>query len=597
MCGIFGMIVPKGKQPDPYLVEKCTDRLIHRGPDDHGYFYKDQVALASRRLAILDLSFSGHQPMTYRNNTMVYNGEIYNYLELKRKLISKGYVFETGTDTEVVLAAYHFWGKACVDHFNGMWAFVIYDQAANALFCSRDRFGIKPFYYTMIGSDFCFASEIKAFRSNPDFKVQLNESIAHDFLTKGLQHHTNATFYKNVLQLEAGHHLMYNLEKSTYEIKQYYSLGSIDQNASLSFDEASKKFRNLLNDSVRLHMRADVKTGTALSGGLDSATVLGLQYLQLIKMGEPDLEAINYDPGVERYDEQNYIQDLLKKYPVKLRTTKKSFSELFKTLDQVIRVQDEPILSGSLLAQYEVFKLAKKRGIKVMLDGQGADELLAGYGTYYAPFFKYILAEKKRQLPAELFGFLQHHSIPFHKIKNRFDKSISYPSFLKLALEKTEKGKNFDNFQAYSIDMIQSRILPALLHFEDRNSMAHSVEARVPFLDYRLVNFCMSLPPEYKITKGVRKSLLRNSMKTVLPKSILQRYDKLGFVSPQEEWIEEYRDQFEKEICTIIKKNISIFDPSLIDFLVTVLNRKERKHYPFLWRILSFERWMNLVFQ
>jgi len=597
MCGIFGMIVPKGKQPDPYLVEKCTDRLIHRGPDDHGYFYKDQVALASRRLAILDLSFSGHQPMTYRNNTMVYNGEIYNYLELKRKLISKGYVFETGTDTEVVLAAYHFWGKACVDHFNGMWAFVIYDQAANALFCSRDRFGIKPFYYTMIGSDFCFASEIKAFRSNPDFKVQLNESIAHDFLTKGLQHHTNATFYKNVLQLEAGHHLMYNLEKSTYEIKQYYSLGSIDQNASLSFDEASKKFRNLLNDSVRLHMRADVKTGTALSGGLDSATVLGLQYLQLIKMGEPDLEAINYDPGVERYDEQNYIQDLLKKYPVKLRTTKKSFSQLFKTLDQVIRVQDEPILSGSLLAQYEVFKLAKKRGIKVMLDGQGADELLAGYGTYYAPFFKYILAEKKRQLPAELFGFLQHHSIPFHKIKNRFDKSISYPSFLKLALEKTEKGKNFDNFQAYSIDMIQSRILPALLHFEDRNSMAHSVEARVPFLDYRLVNFCMSLPPEYKITKGVRKSLLRNSMKTVLPKSILQRYDKLGFVSPQEEWIEEYRDQFEKEICTIIKKNISIFDPSLIDFLVTVLNRKERKHYPFLWRILSFERWMNLVFQ
>jgi len=597
MCGIFGMIVPKGKQPDPYLVEKCTDRLIHRGPDDHGYFYKDQVALASRRLAILDLSFSGHQPMTYRNNTMVYNGEIYNYLELKRKLISKGYVFETGTDTEVVLAAYHFWGKACVDHFNGMWAFVIYDQAANALFCSRDRFGIKPFYYTMIGSDFCFASEIKAFRSNPDFKVQLNESIAHDFLTKGLQHHTNATFYKNVLQLEAGHHLMYNLEKSTYEIKQYYSLDSIDQNASLSFEEASKKFRNLLNDSVRLHMRADVKTGTALSGGLDSATVLGLQYLQLIKMGEPDLEAINYDPGVERYDEQNYIQDLLKKYPVKLRTTKKSFSQLFKTLDQVIRVQDEPILSGSLLAQYEVFKLAKKRGIKVMLDGQGADELLAGYGTYYAPFFKYILAEKKRQLPAELFGFLQHHSIPFHKIKNRFDKSISYPSFLKLALEKTEKGKNFDNFQAYSIDMIQSRILPALLHFEDRNSMAHSVEARVPFLDYRLVNFCMSLPPEYKITKGVRKSLLRNSMKTVLPKSILQRYDKLGFVSPQEEWIEEYRDQFEKEICTIIKKNISIFDPSLIDFLVTVLNRKERKHYPFLWRILSFERWMNLVFQ
>jgi len=597
MCGIFGMIVPKGKQPDPYLVEKCTDRLIHRGPDDHGYFYKDQVALASRRLAILDLSFSGHQPMTYRNNTMVYNGEIYNYLELKRKLISKGYVFETGTDTEVVLAAYHFWGKACVDHFNGMWAFVIYDQAANTLFCSRDRFGIKPFYYTMIGSDFCFASEIKAFRSNPDFKIQLNESIAHDFLTKGLQHHTNATFYENVLQLEAGHHLTYKLKESTYEIKKYYSLDQVIPHSSLSFTEASDKFRHLLDDSIRLHMRSDVRVGTALSGGLDSSTVLGLQYLQLIKQGEPNLEAINYDPGVERYDEQNYIQDLLKKYPVKLRTTKKSFSELFKTLDQVIRVQDEPILSGSLMAQYEVFKLAKENGIKVMLDGQGADELLAGYGTYYSYFFKYILINKPHQLPNELFGFFRHHAMPISKVISRIRKPTAYASFLKLDIGKGQVDKNDYDFEDYSTHMIQSGILPALLQFEDRNSMAHSVEARVPFLDYRLVNFCMSLPPEYKITKGVRKSLLRNSMKTVLPKSILQRYDKLGFVSPQEEWIEEYRDQFEKEICTIIKKNISIFDPSLIDFLVTVLNRKERKHYPFLWRILSFERWMNLVFQ
>jgi len=597
MCGIFGTIVTKGTFPDPDLVEKCTDSLIHRGPDDYGYFYKGQVALASRRLAVLDLSESGHQPMTYRNNTIVYNGEIYNYLEIRSDLISKGYSFLTDTDTEVVLAAYHYWGTECVDIFNGMWAFAIYDTRCNQVFCSRDRFGIKPFYYTMIGSDFCFASEIKAFRSNPDFKIQLNESIAHDFLTKGLQHHTNATFYENVLQLEAGHHLTYKLKESTYEIKKYYSLDQVIPHSSLSFTEASDKFRHLLDDSIRLHMRSDVRVGTALSGGLDSSTVLGLQYLQLIKQGEPNLEAINYDPGVERYDEQNYIQDLLKKYPVKLRTTKKSFSELFKTLDQVIRVQDEPILSGSLMAQYEVFKLAKENGIKVMLDGQGADELLAGYGTYYSYFFKYILINKPHQLPNELFGFFRHHAMPISKVISRIRKPTAYASFLKLDIGKGQVDKNDYDFEDYSTHMIQSGILPALLQFEDRNSMAHSVEARVPFLDYRLVNFCMSLPPEYKITKGVRKSLLRNSMKTVLPKSILQRYDKLGFVSPQEEWIEEYRDQFEKEICTIIKKNISIFDPSLVDFLVTVLNRKERKHYPFLWRILNFGRWMNLVFQ
>jgi len=594
MCGIFGMIVSKGKQPDPYLVEKCTDRLIHRGPDDHGYFYKDQVALASRRLAVLDLSSSGHQPMTYRNNTMVYNGEIYNYLELKRILISKGYVFETGTDTEVVLAAYHFWGKACVDHFNGMWAFVIYDQATNTLFCSRDRFGIKPFYYTMIGSDFCFASEIKAFRSNPNFKIQLNESIAHDFLTKGLQHHTNATFYKNVLQLEAGHYLIYNLKESTYEIKKYYSLDQVISYSSLSFTEASDKFRHLLDDSIRLHMRSDVRVGTALSGGLDSSTVLGLQYLQLIKQGEPDLEAINYDPGVERYDEQKYIHDLLKKYPVKLRTTKKSFAELFITLDEVMETQDEPILSGSLLAQYQVFKLAKEKGIKVMLDGQGADELLAGYGTYYLYFLKYVLSEKRMQLPAELVGFFRHQKFSFHKVKNQFNKQSNYQDFF--LTKGSENGmEDFYDFQTYSIYMIQSGILPALLHFEDRNSMAHSVESRVPFLDHRLVAFCMQLPPEYKISKGIRKSLLRESMKMILPKSILKRFDKLGFVSPQEEWIKEYKEEFEKEIVLIIRNYPSIFNEKLVNFSKDVLKNEKQKHYPLLWRVMSLGRWMKLV--
>ncbi len=595
MCGIFGMIVPKGSSPDPNLVEKCTNSLIHRGPDDYGYFYKGQIALASRRLAVLDLSANGHQPMTYRNNTIVYNGEIYNYLELKDQLKTKGYSFITNTDTEVVLAAYDYWGEDCVKFFNGMWAFAIHDPERNQIFCSRDRFGIKPFYYTMIGADFCFASEIKAFRSNPNFNAQLNEWVAQDFLIKGLQHHTTATFYKNVLQLEAGHHLIYDLEKSTYQIKQYYSLNSKNKISSLSFSEASVEFKNLLNESIRLHMRSDVKMGTTLSGGLDSSAVLGLQYSQLAKASKIDLEAVNYDPGIEKYDEQKYIQDLLEKYPVKLRSTKKTFSKLFETLDEVIKSQDEPILSGSLLAQYEVFKLAKEKKIKVMLDGQGADELLAGYGTYYSYFFKYILLEKKRRLPSELFGFLKHHSTSIYKIKNFFRTTVAYHPFLKLRSNKVENVKKYSSFQDYSIDMIQSRILPALLHFEDRNSMAHSVEARVPFLDYRLVDFCMSLPPEYKISKGIRKSLLRKSMDEVLPKSILQRYDKLGFVSPQEEWIEANSLMFGKEISRIIKKYPRIFDQILSDFVKTVLDEKERKHYPFLWRILSFGRWMDLV--
>lgn len=593
MCGIFGMIVSEGCQPDPYLVEKSANSLIHRGPDDHGYFYKDQVALASRRLAVLDLSLKGHQPMTYQNNTIVYNGEIYNYLEIRTELKAKGYAFETNTDTEVVLAAYDFWGEDCVTYMNGMWAFAIYDPSRNRVFCSRDRFGIKPFYYTMIGLDFCFASEIKAFESNPNFTFQLNERVAADFLIKGLQHHTNETFYKNVFQLGAGHHLIYDLEKASFQTKKYYTIDLLDEFDDLSFDEASEEFKNLLNDSIRLHRRSDVKIATALSGGLDSSTVLGLQFLQLTEQDKSKLEAINYDPKVERYDEQGYIQDLLKKYPVKLNTTSKSFSELFATLDEVIKVQDEPLLSGSLLAQYQVFKLAKEKGIKVMLDGQGADELLAGYGTYYSYFFKYIKAKKKRHLFSEVFGFFRHHPIPSGKLIDRFNKSTSYHSFLKLENSKAKIEDKINNFRDYSIYMIQSGILPGLLQFEDRNSMAHSVESRVPFLDYRLVEFCIKLPPEFKITKGVRKSILRKSMKNVLPDSILRRYDKLGFVSPQQEWIEENRIQFEEEIRKVVHKNPTFFDQSMIDFITKSLERKDRNHYPFLWRVLSFGRWME----
>ena len=593
MCGIFGMIVSEGCQPDPLLVEKSTNSLIHRGPDDHGFFYKNQVALGSRRLAVIDLSSKGHQPMTYRNNTIVYNGEIYNYLEIRTELKRKGYAFDTNTDTEVVLAAYDCWGEDCVTFMNGMWAFAIYDPSRNRVFCSRDRFGIKPFYYTMIGLDFCFASEIKAFESNPDFDIQLNEGIAQDFLISGLQHHTNETFYKDVFHLGAGHHLIYDLEKANYQTKKYYSIGQLDEFEDLSFEEASEEFKNLLNDSIRLHRRSDVKIATALSGGLDSSSVLGLQYLQLTDQNKNKLEAINYDPNVERYDEQKYIKDLLEKYPVKLNATSKSFRELYATLDEVTKAQDEPLLSGSLLAQYEVFKLAKEKGIKVMLDGQGADELLAGYGTYYPYFFKYIRTQKKRHLVSELFGFFRHHPIPIGKLVDRFNKSTSYNQFLKLENSKAKIEDKIHNFRDYSIYMIQSGILPGLLQFEDRNSMAHSVESRVPFLDYRLVEFCMKLPPGFKIKNGVRKSILRNSMKTVLPNSILKRYDKLGFVSPQQEWMEENQIEFEEEIRKIVHKNPTIFDQKIIDFLTITLEKKDRKHYPFLWRVLSFGRWME----
>jgi asparagine synthase (glutamine-hydrolysing) len=592
MCGIFVIVLQEGKKPTEALVKKATDLLSHRGPDSGGYFFKNNLALGNRRLAILDLSDGGHQPMSYEGLTITYNGELYNYLEIKEDLLSLGHTFQTKTDTEVILAAYKEWGKDCVNRFNGMWAFAIYDPKQRILFCSRDRFGIKPFYYFQKEGNFAFASEIKAFSPLPFWQPTLHPEMAADYLIKGLQNHTDQTLYKNVQQLLPGHHLIFDLKAHEFELEKYYDIADIKQDTNLHFETTADKFRILLTDAIQLHSRSDVKVGSALSGGLDSSSIVALQY-KMLREQRNNLEVVSYASEVPEFDESPYVNELIQQYPVKVHKVSSTFKETISIIDEVIRAHDEPLLSASLIAQYFVFKTAKANGLKVMLDGQGADELLAGYGTYYLPFLKEIRPFRFFKLFQEIWGLLGKHQIKLSKKLSFFKKYPALSQYLNLPPSSSPVIKK--GFQNYSNYMIQEGILPALLQFEDRNSMAHSVESRVPFLDYRLVEFCMSLPADFKIKKGVRKAILREAMSSLLPDKILNRFDKMGFSTPQEQWMSEHS----KFILEVINKTVSsypdIFTSELTSFTSRVLSKKRIDYYSFLWRVMTFGRWLEIA--
>jgi asparagine synthase (glutamine-hydrolysing) len=592
MCGIFGIVLPSGEKPEEALVKKATDKLFHRGPDDSGYFFEKNIALGNRRLAILDLSDNGHQPMSYKDLIITYNGELYNYLEIKNELLQKGHSFKTITDTEVILAAYKEWGKDCVQRFNGMWAFAIYDAQNQVLFCSRDRFGIKPFYYIWQQRTLAFSSEIKAFTTLPFWEPMLNQEIASDYLIKGLQNHTDQTLFENVKQLVPGNHLIFDLKTHSFEIERYYNLGAIDQNTNITYSEAAIEFRKLLKDAIQLHSRSDVKVGAALSGGLDSSSIVALQY-ELLGEQRKNLEVVSYTSEIPQFDESRFVKSLVKRYPVKVHWTSTTFEETISKIDEVITAHDEPLLSASLVASYFVFQKAKESKLKVMLDGQGADELLAGYGTYYVPFLKEIGSRRIFKLFQEILGLLGKHQIKRSKKLNFFKNAPDLNQYLNLPLSRPIEKSN--NFRDYSNYMLQKGILPALLQFEDRNSMAHSVESRVPFLDYRLVEFCMSLPAEFKIRNGVRKAVLREGMKNDLPDNILKRYDKMGFSTPQDSWISENSEIILESIQNTISSYPTVFDKNLKNFTTKVFSKKQTEHYAFLWRVMTFGRWLEIM--
>ncbi|WP_242927107.1 asparagine synthase (glutamine-hydrolyzing) [Pontibacter vulgaris] len=600
-----------GETTEPDLIKKFTDIISHRGPDDDGFYFYNNIALGHRRLSILDLSSAGHQPMPLGlKYTIVFNGEIYNYIEIKQELINLGYSFASGTDTEVILAAYDYWKETCVSKFNGMWSFVLLDKTKNTLFCSRDRFGVKPFYYRITKSYFAVASEIKQFTTLPDWEAVLNRSKAIDFISRGIFDHTDETLFNGVKQLKGGHNLTFNLQDYSFIIDRWYNLGSAIKPYQGNFEAAKEDFKKLFQSAVKLRLRSDVKVGSCLSGGLDSTSIVCTVNELLRQENKQDIqETVTACSHEKKYDEQVFADKVIKATSVKAHKVYPDLDELFSKLDELIWHQDEPFTSSSIFAQWSVFKEARKNNLIVMLDGQGADESLAGYPPFHDAYltgllkqlnFAQILKETqslrllKNYNVVKRWQFLLKFILPqviADKLASNSNKFLS-----KSANEEKARYKPVfkEDLKEMSLDQLLISNLPMLLHYEDRNSMAHSIESRVPFLDYRLVEFILSLPDNYKINEGQTKYIMRESLSDILPQEIKNRHDKMGFVTPETIWIQKNAEQVKQHLQSATEAMESLIDKEqvLTSFEKLVSSNIDINIGSVFFRILTLHRWL-----
>ena len=615
MCGICG-VVAFGRPPERETVEAMMTALAHRGPDGRGAYFDDGVALGHLRLAIIDLSDAGHQPFASDDGTLqlIHNGEIYNYRELRSELEGKGHQFRSATDTEVVLAAYREWGDRCVERFNGMWAFAIWDEPRRRLFCSRDRFGVKPFLYHWDGSRFVFASEPAAFRANRDIALRPNARAVRDFIEQGYADHLDETFFEGIHHLPAAHSLV--VDAGGLAIRRYWQL---EPRAELPADPAGE-FRELFMDAVRLRLRSDVRVGTALSGGLDSSAIAGaIDYLLrtehdaagAVGTRQQTFTAYFEDAG---FDERPYAEAVVVETGAEAHWISFTDAQLVDVLPRVVEAQGEPFGSTSIAAQWHVMRAAQAAGVTVMLDGQGGDEVLAGYPTT----FPYLLADMiaagrlsdaTREIKAHrrvqgVSGryVAQALATPFlprnlrWRLRGRRGGAHALVGPSLQAIDTTPERTNVADLpdrlrRQYGLILLE-RGLPELLRYEDRNSMAHSIEARVPFLDYRIAELTFGLPAAELAHDGLTKRLLRNGLTDVLPPVVRDRRDKLGFVTPEARF---FRGAL-GELAADVFSSRAFLERGLVDAATArkrlAEHRRGHETAGFeLWRALSVELW------
>jgi asparagine synthase (glutamine-hydrolysing) len=557
VCGICG-IVALGRPPELETVERMAAALEHRGPDGSGSYATDGVALGFRRLAIIDPTPAGDQPFASEDGRvqLIHNGEIYNYRELRAELEAKGHRFRSATDTEVILAAYREWGERCVERFNGMWAFAIWDDDRRRLFASRDRFGIKPFYYRVADGRLVFASEPKAFRADPQARLEPNPRAIVDYLEQAYLDHTPETFFAQLEKLPPAHSLVF--DHDGLRVTRYWQL----EPKEAPTRDAAEAVRELFLDALRLHLRSDVPLGTCLSGGIDSSAIaVGVAHLlrteaaSAVAVGPQQRTFTAYfeDSG---YDERPYAQAVVAETDAEPHWVSFDDEQLVADLPAIVAAQDEPFGSTSMVAQWYVLREAKRAGLKVMLDGQGGDEVLAGYRAFVGFRLADLLASGRLgPLISELRAFGDVHSRaalltslarPFApdaltrrvRARSRGTASLVHTSLRGLEPPRTENRSPFrERLRRHQQLVLTQRGLPELLRYEDRNSMAHSLEARVPFLDYRLVELAFSLPGDELIRNGRTKDVLRRALSDLLPPVVRERRDKLGFVTPEKRWL------------------------------------------------------------
>lgn len=561
MCGIFG-IVGKTDVVSAEQVRELTDLVAHRGPDGSGTYVEGKVGLGHRRLAIIDLSDDGIQPMRHRHQPLwvTYNGEIYNYIELRTELQGLGVVFETATDTEVLLNAYLTWGEDCVNHFNGMWAFAIHDTRDNTLFCARDRFGVKPFYYVDTPAAFAFGSEIRQLLPLIGRRIA-DDELVNDFLICGLTDHTSRTFFKGIEKLAPGHSLRVDVSTGKFKAHRYYSPQANAR--AVSEAEVPRLLHDLLDDATRLRLRSDVRVGTCLSGGLDSSSVATLAAARHADNSNEPFFAITAVSEQASNNEEKYAARIVEQSRLGWKRTRPSYEDFAATVDALIDVQEEPFGGPSIMMQYEVMKAARANGVTVLLDGQGGDETLLGYQRYYAAWlldhlrqggvggfisaFRAAAATTPvRKLAMYLIGA---SSAVVREQAYRWSYGFLKNPRLPEALRRFARGaRKADVMQMLEITETS---LPMLLRFEDKNSMHFAIETRLPFLDYRLVEFGLGLPVGLKLNKGWTKWPLRAAMQKDLPEEICWRKDKVGFAAPDQIWLNRHANvMYEKVLAS-----------------------------------------------
>ena len=607
MCGITGIIAKDKSKISLTHLKKMTDCIAHRGPDGDGHWISEngQVGLGHRRLSIIDLSHEADQPMHYLDRyTLVFNGEIYNYIELKKDLVAQGFDFKTDSDTEVLMALYHLHKTDCLHLLDGMFSFVLYDKEENKIFAARDRFGEKPFFYSYDSNQhFIFGSEIKTIISYTNNK-NLNNGMMYNYLAFGSiinKANTSETFYADVKRLPHAHYLFLDVATLEFKIKKYWDIDIDNVQPNISLSDAKDRMKELFYSSVNRRLRSDVNVGSSLSGGLDSSLIVCV-IDDLLKKGKADhsFESTSFKqktfsarfPGFKK-DEGAFMQMVIDKTNVEPHFVFPDDKQLVDDIDKLMYYQEEPFGGASILVQYEVMKLAKENNVTVLLDGQGADEILAGYHGYYPAYFRTLQKNNPVKYKEEYAAYLKLHSN--NQMNALQTKNLEYrirqwfpgqvhnikkaTAFLHQKKNRTFNKDFFGNyagklFQADNSfnDLNQSLYkstmggdLQVLLRYADRNSMAHSREVRLPFLSHELVSFLFTLPPEMKIHNGWTKYIMRETFKDVLPEPIAWRVDKIGYEPPQKQWMDG--PAIKENIMESRKKLVSvgILDKSILN--------------------------------
>lgn len=602
MCGFVGF-VDRSKNKKK-IVKDMADKIIHRGPDSDGYYVDEDVALGFRRLSIIDLE-GGTQPIYNEDNSrvIVFNGEIYNYKEIKEELLKKGHKFKTESDTEVILHGYEEYKEKILDMLRGMFAFVIYDKEKKTLFGARDFYGIKPLYYYKNDKEFMFGSEIKSFLGHPNFKKELNRDMLKQYLT--FQYSVSEdTFFKNVYKLRPGHYFKYH--DGELEIVKYYEI-KIESDDSKSLDEWKDIIRNNLNESIKYHKVSDVEVGSFLSSGVDSSIVATLSDVD-------KTFTVGYDN--KKYSEIDYAKELSEKIGVKNISKKISKEEYFDKFPMIQYYMDEPLADPSAVALYFVANTASKH-VKVALSGEGADEIFGGYNIYHEPYsvswYNKIPYPIRRFIGILAYPFRNHTGFNFlvrrsKKLEDRYvgnafifdpreaDKIISYEdkrTFKELTKPYYDKAKSYDDVAKMQYIDFNFWLIGDILLKADKMSMANSLEVRVPFLDKNLISSVIGIPSKYKIVGNETKYAFREVCKESLDDKWASK-KKLGFPVPIREWIKD--EDVYKKIYDMFSNSSEFFKTDKIIKLLDEHKNGKRDNSRKIWTIYSFLVWYQEYF-